>query len=161
MFRILRYLVFAAVAFPLASSVWAASPGISREQVAFTPSQTVVVKLHQGLGPKIVGEVIVSDVDTLVVEHKSGERIAIDWDSIRLIKKKKAPTRWIGMAAGLAAAGVGYLAAGESLRPASAAFFGVGAASGAVLASYLSRKEDPLYEAPSGEAGRPSPTPGR
>ena len=93
-----RYLIFAAVAIPFAQSLWSATPVVSREQVAFTPGQTVVVKLHRGLGPKLVGEVVVSDVDNLVVEHKSGERIAVDWDSVRLIKKKQVRSLWIGMA---------------------------------------------------------------
>ena len=152
MYGLTRYLIFAAVAFPFAAAAWGAKPAETPERVAFTPGQTVVVKLHRGLGPRIVGEVVANDVDNLVVEHKSGERVAVDWDSIRLIKPKRDSGLWIGMAAGLALAGAGLWAEGDSLEPMSAVFLGTGAASGAVLSDAFMDRDGPLYEAPASES---------
>ena len=123
------------------------------ERPRLPADETLVVRLHRGMGPKVVGDWVASDAETLTVRNRYGREVRVDWDSVRSIKtKNRNAGLWAGMLAGAAVAGAALAADGGDAGPAGAAFVGAGACMGGALGRLSDQPRETLYKAPSGEA---------
>ena len=116
------------------------------------PGRRIVVQHHKGLGKKVKGEFVGSDVYGVTVDTKQGIRVTVPWASVRKIKAKRSRLGfWMGIAAGAALAGT-TLFADESLGAAwTAAWIANGAGSVGLLGATFDTSAPPLYEAPERE----------
>ena len=120
------------------------------------PGRRIVVEQHKGLGKKVKGQFVGSDIDGITVDTKKGIRRTVPWASVSKVKAKRSRLGfWMGMAAGAALAGATLLA-DDSLDAAwTAAWIANGAGSVGLWGAAFETPAAPLYEAPEPENSGP------
>jgi hypothetical protein len=150
---ILVVFALAAVLAPQASA--SSGPGAPYPTaLAVHRGQQIVVKLQAGLGKPVKGTFLASEAGGVRVERKSGEQVTVPWESVRKITPKRQWYQfWVGVATGVALAGVAVLTSeGDVGAGWTAGVIGAGAGAGAAAAALGDPVEGPIYEASRSES---------
>ena len=120
------------------------------------PGRRIVVEQHKGLGKKVKGQFVGSDIDGITVDTKKGIRKTVPWASVRNVKAKRSRWGfWMGVAAGAALAGATLLADDSVGAAWTAAWIANGAGSLGLWGAAFEPPAAPLHEAPEQEDSGP------